>query len=186
MVRLEPSEARSPADTDTIPAPDALVPHAPRASAMLAAIALTTAAVAGTPSFYGVPPVAARPTALVGTTQLVHTPSNGTITSTVKRVTRFTLPAAKDGEAISALTFSFNTLFNSSTGGIGIDASSLNLWSGTWDPSPLDPPMSGEFPPLKPPPGQPGKLNYGFRAIVNPADPVNPNRINGSFMTHPE
>ncbi len=156
---------------------------------MLSAIVLTTAAVAGATSstpYYGVAPVAARPTALVGQTKIVHTPSNGSITATVKRVTRFALPSAKDGAGISALTFSFNNLFNSSTEGIGIDADSLNLWSGSWDPSPMDPPMSGQFPPLKPAPGQPGKLNYGFRAIVNPADPVNPNRINGSFMTHPE
>ena len=92
------------------------------------ALAITAAA---SDSFYGVAPVHrdAHATPLVGSSTIVRT-SAGNFSATVQRVSRYPLPNATAAAGISALTFSFNNLFNTSTEPIEIEESTLNLWSG--------------------------------------------------------
>eukprot|EP00038_Savillea_parva_P007045 m.167518 g.167518 ORF g.167518 m.167518 type:complete len:241 (+) comp12837_c0_seq1:37-759(+) len=105
-------------------------------------------------------------------------PSGEVIKGEVKGVSRH---AVTTGDFMTQITFSYQNLFNSSTEPLQVDSTSVNLWSGLWAPSPMAPPCSGEFKPLKS-----GALNYGFAAITNPADPKNPHLINGSFLIRPK
>ena len=69
-----------------------------------------------------------------GSTTIVRT-VEGNFSATVQRVSRYPLPnATAAATSVSALTFSFNNLFNTSTEPIEIEESTLNLWSGSWDP----------------------------------------------------
>ena len=68
-----------------------------------------------------------------GSTTIVRT-VEGNFSATVQRVSRYPLPnATAAATSVSALTFSFNNLFNTSTEPIEIEESTLNLWSGSWD-----------------------------------------------------
>jgi hypothetical protein len=111
---------------------------------MLLPLALALAGTAGSvAAFDGVAPI---PTgaAINATTTVIRTRS-ANLTAPVLSETRIPLAA----EGVSALTFSFNNLFNTSTEPVEIEKGTLNLWSGTWDPSPLAAPLNGEFEPVK-------------------------------------
>lgn len=87
----------------------------------------------------------------------------------------------EDGEPLTGITFSYQNSFNSSTESIMFNANAINLFSGMWSPSPLEAPMNGEIPSIKS-----HKLNYGFRAVVDPLKPAGKTALNGSFSLAPQ
>jgi hypothetical protein len=111
------------------------------------ALASAGSALASSSAYLGVAPV--QPHAKqVNATTVVRT-STANLSAPVLSVTRIPLANVGTGAKVAALTFSFNNLFNTSTEPVEIEQSSLNLWSGTWDPSPLAAPLNGEFEPIK-------------------------------------
>ena len=91
------------------------------------------------------------------------------------------LQTSSSTEALTAISISVINLFDSSTEPLELDPAYTNLFSGTWQVSPSDPPCSGTFPPA-----ESGRLAYGFKAAFNPSDPVNPTRLNGTFVIRPK
>lgn len=93
---------------------------------------------------------------------------------------RFVYPGAGTaGAGLSKTMFATSNQINSTTLDVVVVTDSVNLWSGSWNPSPLAPPMSGKIPSIAS--GACYRSGcHGFTAELDSSDPAP--RVNGSFV----